>query len=231
MQLQANQTAEKDALKELRKALGECNAAPLVSTHSDEALIRLLKLHFRPTALAWRYMSVAAVFWFLVFLGALFNVWKLPVWLNGVIFVPALLFNRGMPQIKSDAWLPIQIRLEKAGLPVLLDAYALNIFPLRFSIQAGLARRLMVASRDELEALTPMQRKSLVRFTLAQLRPQWVGYPLVQEPEIRAATLGYLALATLKQRGAEKPDRRGLRPEHTNLRAAIEEYLEAMGRL
>lgn len=231
MQLQANQTADKDALKELRKALGECNAAPLVSTHSDEALIHLLKLHFRPTVTAGRYIIIATLFWLVMFLGALFNVWKLPVWLSGFIFIPAMLIIKGMPQIKSDAWLPIQIRLEKAGLPVLLDAYALNIFPLRFSIQAGLTRRLMVASRDELELLTPMQRKSLVRFTLAQLRPQWVGYPLVQEPEIRAATLGYLALATLKQRGAEKPDRRGLRPEHTNLRAAIEEYLEAMGRL
>ncbi|MGC4047553.1 MAG: hypothetical protein QM758_27480 [Armatimonas sp.] len=218
-------------MKELRQALSSGNTTTIVNSHSDEALIRLLKMHYRPAAFVLRYLIFASAFWLVVFLGALLHFWPLPVWLNAIIFLPGLLILR-LPQVKEGAWSAIQQRIEKAELPVLLDAHALNVFVLRYSIQAGLIRRLTVASPEELEALAPEQRKSLVRFTLKQLRPQWVGYHIVPDTETHAATLAYLALATLKQPGAEKPDRRGIHStSHTNLRAAIEEYLEAMGQL
>ncbi len=168
-------------------------------------------------------------------LGSILHFWKPTIVpFTGLIGLISL-FKNSVMAAKPEAWEPVKRRLERAELPTLLDALALNILPLSDAIRAGLTTQLSTATTDILEALTPAQRKQLVRFVPAQLncsvwtRPIGPIQPLSAE-KVQAATVGLLALATLRQTGAETLDWRGVDRVTSNLMAAHDEYLASLSR-
>lgn len=228
MRLQASSTEDKKVFRDLQQALKTDNASIVLARHSDTQLLRLLRHHARYTT--WLMV--------LVLIGAAIIVGQQLLFYFGPAKSPAnrvtlLLIIPGCILVQRSKLKPatqkaIEARLRTATLATLLDAYFLGIPALNNVILEEIVKHLTRTTTDELEALSIWRRRQLVLFTLAQFRPQQVGSFDLAETQVQAATLGYLALATLKEPGAERPDRRGLNEKHINLREAIVVYLTAL---
>ncbi|MGC4047548.1 MAG: hypothetical protein QM758_27455 [Armatimonas sp.] len=221
-----------DTLKEIQKALKRESAATVLDRYTDNILIQLLRRQKRPSGIVlWCWMAFLGIM-IIVFLGAFARFWKLPN-TPFIFFIFQIHLVQHLFKIKPEVLEPIKLRLEKASLPTLLDAYTLNIPQIDETIQAALAKRLAVATTEDLEMLAPEQRKQLVRFTLIQARVNPLTYPLDQpyllpETQAQAATVGFLALASLKLPGAQHISSQKIRTTNPNLKQAIEEYQLAM---
>lgn len=206
---------EKEALQEFREALESGDTERVIERHDDAMLLLLLRHRRNSWGAAFRDEAIT-----LLTLG--FQIFSGVAWTHRD--------DSESKRKSAKAWQTISQRVEVSSLNMLLAAHQLNIKELSSAIQAGMIQRLNRATNEELELLTAMERRELVRFALRQLRPQWVGYPVLDAAQRQAATLGYLALATLKQPGAERPNRTGMNATHTHLSKAIDEYLTVVAK-
>jgi hypothetical protein len=233
LRLQNPAREETEALKELGKALRQGDTTTTVARHTDAQLIALLQRCQKPSRV-WQILLIVSVVSVLInTIGSLLHLWKLPFFSFFGIFGFSSVFQNGIAHAKPEAWEPVKQRLERAELPTLLDALALNIPALTDAIRAGLSAQLSTATTDALEDLTAVQRQQLVRFVRAQLNASLWATPLgkaaiLSDAQIQAATVGLLALATLKQPGAERLDWRVVRGDADRLRAAHQEYLASL---
>ncbi|MGC4047547.1 MAG: hypothetical protein QM758_27450 [Armatimonas sp.] len=224
MRLQAQAIEDKDTLKKLQEALKSGTATRMVEQQSDDSLLRLLTLYQQKRRFRWFYLApflALALLQILVAFGNLMNWWRWSTIQFHLFFLPFLFFQRKKHELSAEAWLPVMLRLESASLPTLLEAHRLKISPLNNALRTGLTKRLSIATAEELESLTPDQRKELVRFTLSQLHT-------LSHERNQAAIVGFLALATLKQPGAEHVSPNTISETHVNLRRAVEEYQTIM---
>ncbi|MGC4047550.1 MAG: hypothetical protein QM758_27465 [Armatimonas sp.] len=225
MPQQAFAQTEKEALKEFRLALKSGEVESTIAQHSDETLLRLLRYRNNH----WRRIlyGIATVLLLII-------VTAIGTWLTGTLLFVGSFFtftiaNQSEAKRKSaKTWATIGKRIEAASLPTLLEAYGLSIPDLSSAIRTGMIKQLTLATHEDLLTLTPWQRHQLVRFTLGQLHSFWGAYPMVNASQRQAATLGYLALATLRQPGAERPDTSGINATHVNLKKAIADYRAAL---
>ncbi len=236
MLLQNYTTEEKNALKELRKTLNGGTATRIVAEQSDASLQKFLLAYQRKRNLAW-YLVVPCLplilFQIAATVGYHFHLWSFPHYPYHLLMVPSLLFWKYMYQIKPEGWKLIESRLESAALSTLLDIRRLRISQLSPTVQTEVIKRLAVATTDELETLTSKQRMELVRFTLTQIHQRQLPYRhgasfLLSQERNQAAIAGFLALATLRQRGTEQITPDTVSESRINLRRAIEEYHFAM---
>jgi len=236
MRLQSYVIEEKDALIEIQRAFQSGTASQLAVKQNDVRLLQLLTTYAQRQNLAWYFLVpclLLALFQLTAVVGRHFHLWSLPSYPMHLIFLPVLFFQKRRYKIEASEWMLIKGQLESATLPTLLDIHQLKISPLSETVQAVLTKRLGAATTDELDLLTPTQRKELVRFTLAQVTPGKMQYysvpPLrISQERNQAAIVGFLALATLKQTGAEHILPTMVSPRYSNLRRAIEEYQSAM---
>ena len=231
MRLQAQTVEEQDTLRELRKALKRGDATHALERHTDETLIQLLRRLTLPIQIVSWVGTIALFSIAILYTGMIFHLLQISA--HQVAFL-ALVFPLGrFVKIKPDVLKAVKLRLEQASLPTLLDADALRILELEATIQKTLSKRLAVAATEDLEALTAHQRKQLLRFTQAQLRMDLTGYHIgkpyfLPEDRAQAATVGFLALASLKQPGAERVSPQRVQTTSSNLKRAIDEYLLVM---
>lgn len=228
MPLHVPQSQEKNDLKNLRRALKTGEAVTIANTYDDQSLIELLQEFKRPTS----NFQVALILYILLLvmvpMGEILHIGTLFVFL-AIVGLPILLILWvSQTKIHPRSLESLQARLEDAAISTLLQAYDLNIPDLKSAIQAGLIKQLGTATAEELRGLTPTRRQLLVRFTLDQFTPQESQFAPIPEANAQAATLGYLALATLRQKGAEYPyvSLFGTLPD--NLQKSIDEYQSVM---
>ena len=199
MCLQILTSKDKGPIKEFQEALESGDMEEVIERHGDIDLLRFLQHRQRPASRLW-----------------------------SVLLGPHLDSEPHMTLRADKAWRAINRLLKGASLPLLLEITALDISRLCYAIRVGMIKQLILATKEDLESLTANQRQQLVRFTLNQLRPTLMGSPNLEALQRQAATLGYLALATLREPGAERPNRRSVNAKYANLSAAIKEYLVAM---
>lgn len=230
---QAQLPEEKETLWELQKALTHENTALALERHTDDTLIQLLHRLQLPSKIISRFQTILKLIVMLIYIGIYFDLWSLPIIPILVCFVlfifPIDLYFKINPEVLEQ----VNQRLGQASLQTLLEAYTLNIPELKRAIFATLPVRLSIATTEDLEALTPEHRKQLVRFTLECTRPDLATYTIgrfisLSDDRTSAATAGFLALASLKQPGAERVSLQWMRTKNPNLKRAVEEYKLAM---
>lgn len=228
MRLQAQTLKEENALKELQQALKQKDPVSVFALYSDDTLIQLLHRQQRPRRVVLWCLVCVFVIYLLAMLGAFAHLWKLPS-SPAYLFFSQVHMVQYLFRLKPELLEQVKPRLEQASVSTLLDAYALRIPQLEQVIREALAKRLAVVTTEELELLTPAQRKQLVRFTIFQAQlnigTYSLGTPFVlPEAQAQAATVGFLALASLKQPGAHRISPQKIRTKNANLKRAIEEY-------
>lgn len=122
---------------------------------------------------------------------------------------------------KRRTWTLIRRRLEQLPLGTLLENSHYTL------IVKVLTQRLATATNEELTVLSMEQRQKLVELSI-DMATSGADDNSLPDDYARAATLGFLALATLKQSGAEHFSPTKVLPHYINLRRAIEEYQSAM---
>lgn len=142
-------------------------------------------------------------------------------------FWPYIGYDPNTPN-SHKAWAAMDSCIKAAPLTLLLELHTLNISRLSHAIRIGMIKQLTLATKEDLEELTPEHHKELRGFTLYQLRPMVTKSPHLEALQHQAATLGYLAMATLKIPGAENPRDSGFHTQDANLCKAIDEYHEAL---
>lgn len=217
MRLQAQFTEDKEVLKELQLALKQGDETKL-DRYGDIRFIEAFKEQDRRVDA----MLKALYFGLLGFLPLLLHAFTFNyTWLLifAMLQVPwVILFLRIQ---KPKDWERMRHRLAEFPLPLLVENCNYNL------IAQILAKRLLKTTDDELISLSASQRHNLVLFTVAMAKPI-TGERKLRAERAQSATAGFLALATLKQPGAELLLPASVLAQHPNLRCAIEEYQSAM---